>query len=203
MTPTALRYVMGTRANLPRRTHTNDYTADPSIYRRFNINGDRPNPKVDTCPKCHGWGGIFKEQASGDKKPGGGRKVRWARVNCDQCPRGTKREYPPIADTELVRTSIVRLPIVVPTRLTSLASQPETGKECDCCGSEKVDWQFPVLITLTCTHESTTCFECVQGWIRSQLDNGVCSIGCPGADCDEKMEVEDIQRHAPEEMYQR
>lgn len=157
------------------------------------------------CHKCNGWGGVLEPRmamecrvkARTSERDRAVSYVWWVRRVCNQCKsfRYKAKDFPSRADSELVQ----------PTLSDHQCSQAVVNHQrgCDTCGEDKPEEEYPVLVTLTCAHQPSTCLTCVQGWIEAQLDSGLCHIRCPAVDCQEKMEPEDIQRQVSSDMYQR
>jgi hypothetical protein len=75
-------------------------------------------------------------------------------------------------------------------------------RECSVCGNS-----YPLelfhLPSWDCTHDSNCCRTCLQNWIKSQLETkGWDKICCPENECEEILQVNDIQRCALAETYE-
>jgi hypothetical protein len=69
--------------------------------------------------------------------------------------------------------------------------------ECAICGDSDIPYgELAVPITTTCIgHARETCNDCVQQWIVTKLDSGDWEkIGCPGINCKEILQYDDIVR---------
>lgn len=66
------------------------------------------------------------------------------------------------------------------TNEPAIGEEPgEPLKQFDICSERKRQVDFSVLITLTCSHEAESCRECVQTWVKAQLEQGISAVGCP------------------------
>lgn len=75
--------------------------------------------------------------------------------------------------------------------------------ECVVCTDNKPPEAFPRFsVTASCTHSPSTCLECVQLSIESDLNSKLWTeIRCP--ECRELLEYADIQRYANEQTFMR
>ena len=150
---------------------------------------ESPTPRSANCTKCNDWGGLHLQRKGYKTRKDESitEYLSWVRVKCDVCkwPKHRARAWAPRAACETVQVEL------------------KNPRECDTCGEEKEEANFPVLITLTCAHQPSACLTCLRGWITTQLDSGTCTIKCPDVDCPENLEPEDIQRQASSTAYQR
>ena len=175
----------------------NSLLPDANVYRRADP-ALRDSEQPWKCNKCGGLGGIWVQRAL--KFVRHHRRhhfIRWQGVNCDEYEpiSGWNRRWPQVQDTELIHLT----PKNPNKELVLFAPR----RECNVCGNDKLEEEFPTLITLSCTHGRTTCFACMHNWIHAQLEDDILAIPCPVPDCDQHMDANDIQRQSSEAVYLR
>jgi hypothetical protein len=204
----SLPKVISTSSERPRLCH--DFrVADPErAFFRPKLDREESDAAIPKCSKCRGWGGILEFRTFDTTS----RKPYALRAKCDSCL---------LSWSEHVGRQFVDEKHSTLTEASTLAALARTGPvpaagqrqkriilklpkliTCDICSEEKLEKEFPVLVTLTCNHKQATCLTCIQAWIGAQIDDGTTSIGCPAAQCGQKLETEDIQRQAAEVVYQ-
>ncbi|KAK6841964.1 hypothetical protein PG987_002824, partial [Apiospora arundinis] len=78
---------------------------------------------------------------------------------------------------------------------------PET-ETCVVCSDEKGVSEFPARITKTCSHQPTTCGDCIGQWIASSMDSVSWDrLKCP--ECSGLLAFEDVRAFADPETFQR
>lgn len=118
----------------------------------------------------------------------------------------------PPATINLTRHPHTRTRRLASNRASILPQQPETltyleGTEritCAICDEAKLRKQFPGFITENCTHEVTTCLECLSTWIGSCIDSkGWKGITCPELKCGKTLIHDEIQQFADTATFEK
>ncbi|KAH6650219.1 hypothetical protein F5144DRAFT_555621 [Chaetomium tenue] len=78
----------------------------------------------------------------------------------------------------------------------------ETTVQCSICIEDKPRAEMPAQNTPRCTHQPTTCKDCLGEWLRSSIERGAWDrLQCP--DCPESLDWRDVKRHASEGAFNR
>lgn len=86
------------------------------------------------------------------------------------------------------------------TRVTKTVRQPKRA-ECSTCSRKLAASSFPK-ITAQCKHAASTCKACVKNWLAISLNsNTFDKVACP--ECPERMQNEDMKKHAAKDVYER
>ncbi|KAF2665832.1 hypothetical protein BT63DRAFT_77073 [Microthyrium microscopicum] len=76
--------------------------------------------------------------------------------------------------------------------------------QCAICAEEKYLSEFPSQTpTSACKHGTTTCVQCLQTHIKTQLDNSIFHenlVKCP--ECSNSLDVADVQKHATADIFE-
>lgn len=84
----------------------------------------------------------------------------------------------------------------------SLSRLTTRARTCACCREKRSIAHYPIRPTARCSHESTTCQDCIIKWIKSSMSNGeVQRIRCPGTDCRQVISYDDVKNLVPTSIF--